>query len=429
MKHYRTKLILMGLLALLPAHVYACSTPVFRYALERWPADFYDGVLVHRGEIAEDHPAVKLFEGETAEFLNLRLSRMDLDSATPEDVNNLLGDMVPEELPSLVLWYPWQKGRAAPFWAGKFTPDTIKVLIQSPTREEVAKRLSEGQAGVWILVESGDKAKDKAALELLNKELETVSKELMEMAPPIEEEGTPAITFDFSTVSLSRTDPNERALLSMIMNSEPDLDDYVKEPMAVPVFGRGRALYTLIGEGINGDNIREASAFLTGPCGCEIKMMNPGVDLLMATNWDGAVMQYYEEFYASEEEELPELTSVFPDDPEPAQATLNIAAQVAASDSHSGHDHHAADEAPDQIAKSDSGDSLPAVAEPQLLMSEDNFSDNLVDANETQFETVVAVPVKVRSFNFGVMGTAAVSLGGLMLVVVIGTLAVSRKKN
>ncbi len=84
MKHLRTKLILMGLLALLPAYVQACSTPVFRYALERWPADFYDGVLVHRGPIAEDHPAARLFEGETAEFMNLRLSRMDLDSAAEE---------------------------------------------------------------------------------------------------------------------------------------------------------------------------------------------------------------------------------------------------------------------------------------------------------------------------------------------------------
>ncbi|KPK43435.1 MAG: hypothetical protein AMJ65_05770 [Phycisphaerae bacterium SG8_4] len=334
MKYFRRTLVLIGLLALLPVSVQACSTPVFRYALERWPADFYDGVLVHRGPIAEDHPAARLFEGETAEFLNLRLSRMDLDSAAEEDVKKLLGDKVPEKLPALVLWYPWQKGRAAPFWMGEFTPETVAVLIQSATRKEVAKRLTEGQAAVWIFVESGDKAKDKAALELLNKELETVAKELMEFAPPVEELDMPSVSFEFSTVSLSRTDPNERALLSMIMHSEPDLDDYVKEPMAVPVFGRGRALYTLIGEGINADNIREASAFLTGPCGCEIKMMNPGVDLMMAVDWDGSVMQMYEEFYASaEEEELPELTSVFPDDPEPVQVELDVTAQVAESDS------------------------------------------------------------------------------------------------
>ena len=408
MKYLQRKLILIGLLALLPACAQACSTPVFRYALERWPADFYDGALVHRGPIAEDHPAARLFEGETAEFLNLRLSRMDLDSAAEEDVKKLLGDEVPEKLPALVLWYPWQKGRAAPFWVGEFTPETVAVLIQSATRKEVARRLSEGQAGVWIFVESGDRAKDKAALELLQKELETVAKELMEFAPPVEDIDTPGLTFEFSTVSLSRTDPNERALLSMIMHSEPDLDEYVKEPMAVPVFGRGRALYTLIGEGINADNIREAAAFLTGPCGCEIKMMNPGVDLLMAVNWDGAVMQYYEEFYATAEEELPELTSVFPDDPEPAQADLNVTAQVAESD--------LADGPPAEVAQ-----------ETKPLVVEVDSGAYLIDVNEAQVESVTVETPKLHGF--GVMGTAAVSLGGLMLAVVLGTLVVSRKKK
>jgi len=237
----------------------------------------------------------------------------------------------------------------------------------------------------------------------------------MEFAPPVEDMDTPSVTFEFSTVSLSRTDPNERMLLSMIMNSEPDLDDYVKEPMAVPVFGRGRALYTLIGEGINADNIREAAAFLTGPCGCEIKMMNPGVDLLMAVNWDGAVMQFYEEFYATaEEEELPELTSVFPDDPEPVQADLNVAAQVEESD--------AADDPPAAAAEE-----AEAETETEPLVVEDKTGAYVIDVNEAQVEPVTVKTPKLRSF--GVMGTAAVSLGGLMLVVVLGTLAVSRKKK
>ena len=405
MKHFSMILLLTGILILLPAYVYACSTPVFRYALERWPADFYDGVLVHRGEIPEDHPAGKLFEDEAAEFLNLRLSRLDLDSADEEDVKKLLGEKIPEKLPALVLWYPWHKGRGAPFWSGEFTPETVKRLIQSPKRKEVAKLLTEGLAGVWVFVESGNKAKDKAALELLKTELEKVTKELMEFAPPVEEMGAPSVSFEFSTVSISRNDPNESMLLSMIMHSEPDLDQYAKEPMAVPVFGRGRALYTLVGEGINADNIRESAAFLTGPCGCEIKMMNPGVDLIMAVDWDGAVMDMYEEFYASaEEEELPELTSVFPDDPALAQA--DVAAQTADSDS--------GDDPPTASAEK---------AEPVVV--EDETGTYLIDVNQAQVEAVVTD----QKHGFGVMGMAAVSLGGLVLVAVLGTLAVGRKNK
>jgi hypothetical protein len=39
-------------------------------------------------------------------------------------------------------------------------------------------------------------------------------------------------------------------------------------------------------------------------------MMYPGVDLLMAANWDAAVMEYYEMDYP-----LPELTGVMPEAP------------------------------------------------------------------------------------------------------------------
>ena len=30
---------------------------------------------------------------------------------------------------------------------------------------------------------------------------------------------------------------------------------------------------------------------MTGPCACEIKMMNPGVDLLMNTDWDARLSE------------------------------------------------------------------------------------------------------------------------------------------
>ena len=139
-------------------------------------------------------------------------------------------------------------------------------------------------------------------------------------------------------------------------------------------------------------------------------MMNPGVDLMMAVDWDGSVMQMYEEFYASaEEEELPELTSVFPDDPEPVQVELDVTAQV---------------------AESDSGDDPPAAAQEaeqaETVMPEKSFTD-VIDVNQVQVERGIVETQRVGGL--GIMGTAAVSLGGLVLVVVLGTLAVSRKKK
>ena len=43
-------------------------------------------------------------------------------------------------------------------------------------------------------------------------------------------------------------------LLQMLLNTEDDLKT-MKEPMAIPVFGRGRALYALVGKGINEETI------------------------------------------------------------------------------------------------------------------------------------------------------------------------------
>ena len=382
MKQYRRFAFFILLSACLARPVFGCAVPVFRYALERWAPDAYEAVLIHRGPLADDDPASSLLKGDEAEFLNLRISTIDLASSAAGEVTGLLGGAVPETLPALAIWYPWQKGRAAPIWIGEFTPATVKALIRSPKRLQLAQRLTDGQAAVWVVVESGNAARDKAAMQLLDQQLATATKELKEMAPELAEElDMPGLSYEFSTLAISRSDPQERMLLEMLLKSEPDLGDYADEPIVFPVFGRGRALYALASEGINADTIRETIAFLTGPCGCEIKMLNPGVDLLMAVNWDAAVMQFYQEFYEMAEEPLPELTSVFPE--EPADAGLNAQDELVAA------------------AISESPQPLPAP----------------VETSER----------KVRGF--GVVGTTAVSLAVILVAAGLGTLAVTKRKN
>ena len=74
-------------------------------------------------------------------------------------------------------------------------------------------------------------------------------------------------------------------LLEQLLYSEPDLEKYSDVPMVFPVFGRGRELFALVGDGINEDNIAQAAYFLTGSCSCEVKSLNPGMDLLIAIDW------------------------------------------------------------------------------------------------------------------------------------------------
>lgn len=95
----------------------------------------------------------------------------------------------------------------------------------------------------------------------------------------------------FSILRLSRKDPAERAFIRLLNSVDKDLDqsEAVKQPMIFPLFGRGRALGALVGEGIESENIMRACALLVGPCACEIKHQNPGVDMLFTADWPAAV--------------------------------------------------------------------------------------------------------------------------------------------
>jgi len=389
--------VLISLFVFIPSSAFACSTPVFRYALERWAADYYDAVLLHRGSLSADEQKLldKLQQEDVEEaFLNLSVLQADITTSTEEKVKTLLkSEKLPESLPTLVLWYPWQKGRTPPFWQGQLTESTVKTFLQSPVRKELAERLTDGQTTVWLFIKSGNAAKDKAALELLEKELATATKELKEEAESIPDDwAIPKVEYEFSILPVSRTDPNESMLLSILLKSEPDLDEYKDQPVIFPVFGRGRALYALIGEGINTDNIRETISFLVGPCGCEIKMLNPGVDLLMAANWDAAAMKFYEEFTETYNE-IPEVTGVMP-------------------------------EAPATAAKLQTEDTAPVQ---NVSDSEVQEQDN---AQSAVTEVTQTVEVKNRKIlGLGLIGTTGIMLAVIVGVVVLGTVVLSPRRK
>jgi hypothetical protein len=393
MKQYRRFVFFILISACLARPIFGCGIPVFRYALERWAPDAYEAVIIHRGPLADDDPAYSLLKSDEAEFLNLRISMIDLASSAVDEVTGLLGGAVPETLPALAIWYPLHKGRAAPFWTGEFTQAAVKALIQSPKRRQLAQRLTDGQTAVWMVVESGNAAKDKAVMQLLDQQLATATKELKETAPELglatdtEEPQMPNISYEFSILPVSRSDPKERMLLETLLKSEPDLDEYSDEPIVFPTFGRGRSLFALVGEGINTENLRDAIAFITGPCGCEIKMLNPGVDLLMNENWDAAAMQFYQEFYETAEEPLPELTGVFPE-----------------------------------------GGSLKGEAFGDGKAQDNHPQAALEDATLPTSVSAVAVPER-KVHGFGVIGMTAVSLAAILIAVGLGTLAVTKKKK
>ena len=289
-------LLTLAALFLLAAPVAACSVPVFRYALERWPSDPYEVVVFHRGALTADQQSLVdglSPEGRAGEIAaNVQVRAVDLDQNSDAALTQLWESRASETLPLMVLRYPHP---LEPAWAGPLDADNISNLLDSPQRRELAHRLLKGETAVWILLECGDAAKNDAAATLIEQELARAQQTLE--LPEIDQQdlvdglmtaSPDELKIAFSLVRLPRTDPQEKIFVEMLLGSEPDLREF-DEPLAYPIFGRGRALYTLVGAGINAETISEACKTLVGPCTCQVKEQNPGMDVLMAVNWDGLV--------------------------------------------------------------------------------------------------------------------------------------------
>jgi len=282
--------------------VLACQVPVFRYAFERWVADKYEIIVLHDGPMNE-HDQANLEKLLTAVDKSTNAVVRDIEinqSKDPEHAalwanRDIAGAADGSAL--MAILYP-QGAQNIPDRLLDLVPlreDSVAQLVDSPVRQEVVKRLAQGQSAVWVFVPSSQTEKDPEVLQFLNEQLLRCQNNLkLPVVEDFDAESAAAqeqirrLRIEFSTVVLNREDKAERFLLKMLLGSESDLES-TSEPLAFPVFGRGRVLYALVGKGINGDMIRDASQFMVGPCSCQVKAQNPGFDLLTRLDWELAV--------------------------------------------------------------------------------------------------------------------------------------------
>ena len=178
-------------------------------------------------------------------------------------------------------------------WDGPFTNDSIQRLLSSPVRQRICQGLANQDSVAWVFLDSGDPAVDDTKFFKLESELRRL--ESVIKLPPIDaadlkdlSKSPEELKILFSAHRLSRSDPSEAVFISMLLATESDLREEFEQgsPMAFPVFGRGRVLYALLGDGIATSTIEEACRFLTGACQCTVKADNPGIDILASFDWD-----------------------------------------------------------------------------------------------------------------------------------------------
>lgn len=296
-RHPRSKLacwvaLAMALVSTTATVVWACSTPVFRYALERWPADPYETLILTHGPIsAADRALVDRLTAAASAApapLNLSVKTIDVD-ALPESASEA-AKLADPKLTTIVLYYPTHKDEKRVAFTGPLDAATVDSILDSPARREVGTRLMNNHSVVWVFLETGDAKADDAALAMLNTTLNKLQSDVASQPAASPEAGASEQAADlskvqikFSVLSIKPTDTSERFFKQILMKSEDELDS--AKPIVFPIFGRGRALYAIAGRGINASNVSAAVSFLTGACSCEVKAQNPGVDLPMATNW------------------------------------------------------------------------------------------------------------------------------------------------
>jgi hypothetical protein len=285
----------------------ACSVPVFRYALERFPSDPYEFVIFHRGPLSAEHKqeiaATEKLAEDTNWPVNLKVRLVDLAAKLPQKPDpaakeSQKSDPTANEVQKPA-WTPPPNGPLPWFvvappgggdthvWSGRLRADDIRALVDSPARREVAHRLMQGDSAVFLFLESGQKEADVAAAQTLQTTLAKMEKSLQLPA----DDGTGRVESElplkisFSILRIGRSDPAERGLVKILSGSS-DGAQHNPGPIVYPVFGRGRILAALSGEMLTPDALQEVGEFLCGSCSCSLKGQLPGGDLLMAAAWD-----------------------------------------------------------------------------------------------------------------------------------------------
>ena len=268
---YKTAPVVAAIILSLAAPVaYACDVPVFRYALDRWPADTFR--LEAPAAVLSNEPLAK-------EFRNLS-SKGNLNLETSLSTNGTK------------LFFPLHvKNAEAPEWQGQLTPDVYHALTDSPVRREVVKHILNGDSAVWILVESGRPDLDEPAAKLLQNRLKFLESATglphLDPTDPDSQLGPgPELKVQFSLLRVKRDDPNEQEFLSLLAGPFGLKKFPANEPLFAAIFGRGRVLGAWGQDRLNEEFVLDTARFLLGSCSCEVKSLNPGWDLLLRVDWD-----------------------------------------------------------------------------------------------------------------------------------------------
>ncbi len=302
---------LLGLsLWLAASGAFACSTPVFRYAIERWEAESYRLIIFTNGELTEEQRQTiqdfHKYERYGYQQPPLTVQQVAVPFAAGLSATVWAAISTNHPAPAVALLYPSIMNDNSVVWTDELSSNALNRIVMSPVRLETATRLLGGDAAVWLLVKGDDPEENRATRELLDKKLKELEKSIVYNADFVqlaEASGDELPPLHFSVLEVDPDDPREEVLMAMLTRLSPEAQECAG-PVVIPVFGQGRAAFLMMNESIADESIEQVAGFLTGACSCEVKSLNPGFDILIPVDWIGGITEEY-----VFDEELPPLTT------------------------------------------------------------------------------------------------------------------------
>jgi hypothetical protein len=292
--------LLFGFAFFLPQPAMGCTIPVFRYALEKWELTPYEILVYHRGALPADLQKTLDKWNATPSKANVDITFIDLDAKQSTKLRDSQIDLwkaeaSSETTPWMLVRYQVPRQQAFTAWSGPCTLANVDRLLDSPMRQAILAHLTRGASGVFVLVTSGDEKKDKAAHDLVLKQLQTLEKRIK--LEPVSKDG-PQLRLPLPlkvwlpVLVLDRQKVEEAVLVRLLLNTGPEFAE-TKDPILLSIFGKGRVLPGITGEDLNEKVLIQVAEFLCGPCSCEVKDV-AGIDLLLAADWKDIADKLFE---------------------------------------------------------------------------------------------------------------------------------------
>lgn len=257
---------------LMATAAFACTIPVFRFALDRWEADAFRLVI----------PASWATQPDMIRLLVPLRGNGEANVKIEESTDAALADAK--------LLFPRDD---TPLWSGKLDATTLPPILDSPARRELLKRILSGESVVWVVC---TKDADKAEADRIEKRLAFLEKVAtlppQDPSDPDSQLGPgPPLKLKFTVLRVSLDDPNEKLFAAMMAG--PKQQDFIARgtSFAGPVFAKGRVLGSWPVAELDDTAIEDASLFLVGRCSCRIKNENPGWDVVLKTDWEHSLAE------------------------------------------------------------------------------------------------------------------------------------------